>query len=159
MTESFSTQMIVDVSPAEVLAAVRDPRAWWSAAIAGPTSAVGDEWVYSNGDLHACRMRVEHVTTERVEWLVLANHFGFDAAGEEWVGTRIVFDIAATDDRTILTFTHAGLVPEHECFEVCKPAWTHYIGTSLRAYLATGVGLPNDAGSAWVEADRVLADG
>src|SRR3954454_4921744 len=109
MAESFSTQMTVNLSPAEVLAAVREPRAWWSAAITGPTSAVGDEWVYSNGEVHACRMRVDHVSPEHDEWLVLANHFGFDAAGEEWVATRYVFDIAATDDRTVLTFTHVGL--------------------------------------------------
>src|SRR3954463_5681955 len=129
MTESFSTQMMLTVPSAEVLAAVRDPRAWWSAAITGPTRSVGDEWVYSNGETHACRIRVEHVSPDRVEWLGHATRFGFDAAGEEWVGTRIVFDIAPTDDGTILTFTHAGLVPEHECFEVCEPAWTHYIGT------------------------------
>jgi Activator of Hsp90 ATPase homolog 1-like protein len=157
MAEDFSMTIDVPKSPSDVLAAVRDPRAWWSVAITGPTADAGDEWVYSNGELHACRIRVEHVSPERVEWRVLANQFNFIEDPTEWVDTRIVFEISPSGTGTSLRFTHVGLVPEYECFEVCKPAWTHYVGTSLRNYLLTGVGKPNGPGTAWTEAERVLS--
>ena len=48
-----------------------------------------------------------------------------------------------TEGGSEVRFTHVGLVPEHECFDICHGAWTHYIGDSLRSFLATGAGKPN----------------
>ena len=39
--------------------------------------------------------------------------------------------------------THQGLVPEYECFEICRDAWTSYIQNSLRNLIVTGKGQPN----------------
>lgn len=46
-------------------------------------------------------------------------------------------------DKTQIVFTHKGLVPEYECFDVCSNAWSHYIGESLLSLIATGKGQPN----------------
>jgi hypothetical protein len=40
-------------------------------------------------------------------------------------------------------FTHAGLVQESECFDVCSNAWIFYITGSLRGLIATGKGQPD----------------
>ena len=45
-------------------------------------------------------------------------------------------------DKTQLTFTHQGLVPEYECYEICDGAWKMFIGKSLSDLITTGKGQP-----------------
>lgn len=65
----------------------------------------------------------------------------------EWVGTKVIFEIAEKNGKTQLRFTHQGLVPEYECFEVCSNGWTHYIQQSLFGLITTGEGQPNKTGA------------
>ena len=57
-----------------------------------------------------------------------------------------IFEISETSKRvnkTELRFTHKGLVPRYECFEICSNAWTHYVQQSLAGLVNTGKGMPN----------------
>ena len=47
-------------------------------------------------------------------------------------------------DGGLIRFSHVGLLPEHECYEVCAPAWTFFIVDSLRALINSGAGEPMD---------------
>lgn len=42
------------------------------------------------------------------------------------------------NDKTQVRFTHQGLVPEYEYFNVCSDAWGSYINGSLRSLSTTG---------------------
>jgi hypothetical protein len=53
------------------------------------------------------------------------------------------FEIEVRDGQTEIRFTHVGLVPEYECFDICSNSWDFYLYTSLRASIRTGRGLPN----------------
>jgi hypothetical protein len=142
--ESFTTRFEVDQTPAQVFAAIINPKAWWSEEIVGDTDQVGAEFDYHFRDVHRCRIKVtELVPGQRVAWRVLDNYFSFIAEQSEWTGTDIVFDIVAQGGKTELRFTHQGLVPEDECFDVCANGWTTYINMSLRGLIATGKGQPN----------------
>ncbi|AYD48887.1 hypothetical protein D6B99_15490 [Arachidicoccus soli] len=57
--------------------------------------------------------------------------------------TRIEFDISEKDGKTQLRFTHRGLTPAYECYDVCFDAWTDYINGSLQDLITTGKGHPN----------------
>jgi len=61
----------------------------------------------------------------------------------EWVGTKIIFEKSKKDDKTQLRFTHEGLVPEYECYQICYDGWTSYIQGSLKNLITTGKGKPN----------------
>jgi hypothetical protein len=74
---------------------------------------------------------------------VLDNHFSFIADKAEWIGTTMIFDIEQIGTQTKLTFTHVGLVPSDECYDVCEDAWRTYINGSLRSLITTGKGAPN----------------
>ncbi len=77
-------------------------------------------------------------------WHVLESVMTFleDDKGE-WVGTDIVFDIdSGSDGSTILRFTHDGLVPDHDCYDICDGAWRGYM-SSLHSLITTGVGNPD----------------
>ena len=74
---------------------------------------------------------------------MLNNHFNFTKDKSEWVDTNIVFEISEKDGKTQIIFTHQGLVPQYECYQVCDDAWTSYIQGSLKNLIATGKGRPN----------------
>ena len=48
--------------------------------------------------------------------------------------------IERRDGRTELTFEHAGLVPEFECFDQCSSAWGFFVNSSLKRLITTGEG-------------------
>jgi hypothetical protein len=140
----FATTILVDQTPMEVFNAVTNPRGWWSEEIEGGTSKFHDEFSYHYKDVHSCKMKlVEVIPDQKVVWLVLDNHFKFTKDTSEWIGTKIIFEILKKDNQTQLRFTHLGLVPEYECYNVCNEAWTNYIRNSLRNLIVTGKGQPN----------------
>jgi hypothetical protein len=85
----------------------------------------------------------EFVPGKKVVWLVLDNYFNFTEDKTEWKGTKVIFELSTKDDKTQLRFTHEGLVPEYECFNVCSNAWGSYVNGSLRSLIEAGSGRPN----------------
>jgi len=141
---SFTAAFSVDQTPEEVFQAINNVRGWWSEDIEGGTGKADDEFTYRYEDTHRCRIKVtELVPGERVAWRVLDNYFDFTQDKAEWKDTEIHFEITARGGRTEIRFTHVGLVPEYECFDVCSNSWGFYLYTSLRALIRTGHGLPN----------------
>jgi Activator of Hsp90 ATPase homolog 1-like protein len=144
LPDSFTTTLSVDQSPNEVFAAVLNVRGWWSENIDGPSDQPGELFTYHHQDVHRCTMRVAEMTSPtRVVWHVVDNQFNFTDNANEWKGTEIHFDITRVEAKTELRFTHLGLVPAYECFDVCSGAWDFYLQTSLRGLIRTGKGLPN----------------
>jgi len=145
--QTFAASFTVDKTPEEVFKAIKNIRGWWSEEVEGLTDKVGDVFDYHYKDLHRCTMKMtEAVPGKRVAWFVTDNHFSFTEDKTEWKGTQIVFDIARKGDKTEVRFTHLGLVPEYECFEMCSTAWGSYINGSLKSLITTGKGHPNQKG-------------
>ncbi len=142
--QNYTTTFTVNQSPAEVFAAINNPRAWWSEEIDGNTDKPGSVYYYHFQDIHRCTIKVaEHVSNKKVVWHVLHNDFNFIQDKTEWNDTDIVFEIEKKGDQTELHFTHVGLAPVHECYKVCSDAWGTYINGSLRDLIAKGKGHPN----------------
>ncbi|MBI3169049.1 MAG: SRPBCC domain-containing protein [Chloroflexi bacterium] len=142
--QNYTTTFEVDQSPAEVFAAINNVRAWWSEEIDGNTDKLGSVYYYHFKDIHRCTIKVtDLVLNKKVAWRVLHNDFNFIKDKTEWNDTDIVFEIEKKGDQTKLRFTHVGLAPSHECYEVCSDAWGTYINGSLRELITTGKGHPN----------------
>lgn len=143
-SQDYTTTFTVDQTPKEVFNAINNPRGWWSEDIEGITNKVGSVFKYHYEDVHRCRIKVtELIPRKKVAWLVLDNYFNFTKDKREWKGTRIVFDISKRENKTEVCFTHVGLVPNYECYNVCSDAWGSYIKGSLRNLIMTGEGQPN----------------
>jgi Activator of Hsp90 ATPase homolog 1-like protein len=148
MTErDYTTVLTVPTTPDAAYAAVNDVRGWWSQDVDGATDVVGAEFDYRGNqggvNLHRARIRVTDLEPgRRVEWHVRENWMSFIADQAEWTGTRIVFEISPTAEGTQIRFTHHGLVPSYECYDVCFDAWTFFVQDSLRALITTGRGEP-----------------
>jgi hypothetical protein len=144
--QSYATSFTVDRPAVEVFNAINDVRSWWNEDITGEAGQVGAEFIHHVKDIHRAVIQVtELVPGARVVWRVLDNWFSFIADQSEWKGTEIRFELAEKDGGTEVRFTHVGLVPAYECFDVCETAWGMYIGGSLRSRIATGEGRPNSS--------------
>jgi uncharacterized protein YndB with AHSA1/START domain len=139
--EDFTTTILVDATASDVFSAINNVRGWWSENIDGDTDKLNSEFLYHYQDVHRAKMRItELVPNKKVLWHVLDNYFKFTKDETEWKDTNVVFEISEKDGKTQLKFTHQGLVPDYECFNVCHDAWTHYIQDSLKNLILTGKG-------------------
>ena len=142
--QSYAASFTVEQNPYEVYRAINDVRGWWEETVVGRTHEVNDEFVHWVPGVHFARIRVDELLpAKRVVWRVLDNWMSFIDDQSEWKGTQIRFDIAATDVGTEVRFTHVGLTPADECFDVCRDAWGTYVTDSLRSLIATGTGKPS----------------
>ncbi len=69
----------------------------------------------------------EVIPNQKMVWHVDDNYFNFLKDKKEWTGTNIVFDNSPKGNQKKLRFTHEGLNPAVECYDVCNDAWTNYI--------------------------------
>lgn len=154
----YSTTFTVEQSPAEAFAAINNVRGWWSEEIEGPTDRLDALFHYHFQDVHRCTLKItELVANKKVVWHVVDNYFSFTRDKSEWKDTDISFEISKKGAQTEIHFSHLGLVPEYECFNVCSEAWGTYINGSLRSLITTGKGRPN-IGQAITEGERTLGD-
>lgn len=143
-TTDFTTTIIVNNSAEEVFNAINNVRGWWSEEIEGSTNKLNDEWSYHYQDVHRCKLKVvELIPNKKIVWQVLDNFFSFTKDKSEWSGNKIIFELIAQEEHTQLQFTHLGLVPEYECYDICEGAWTTYVQKSLYSLITTGKGAPN----------------
>jgi hypothetical protein len=142
--QNYTTTFLVDQSPKEAFDAITNVRGWWSENVEGGTAKLDDVFEYHYKDLHRCTMKlIEVVPGQKMVWLVLDNYFNFTTDKTEWIGTKVSFEISRKDNKTQVVFTHIGLVPAYECYDICFDAWTGYINGSLRNLIETGKGQPN----------------
>lgn len=156
--QDFTTTLIVDQSPNEVFNAITNVRGWWSEQIDGNTAKLNDEFDYHYEDIHRCKIKLtEVIPNEKIVWLVEKNYFKFTEDETEWTGTKPTFEISSQGGKTALRFTHVGLVPDYECFDICRDSWTNYIQNSLKKLITTGKGQPNGKDKPQTENEKKLS--
>ena len=154
----FTIAIVVNETPSVAFNAINNVKGWWSEEIEGSTDKLNDIFNYHYEDVHRCKMEIiELVPNKKVVWLVLENYFKFTKEENEWTGNRIIFEITEQDGKTKIQMTQVGLVPEYECFDICKGAWTTYIHNSLRSLITTGKGMPNGKGKPQTENEKKLS--
>ncbi|MDR3679193.1 MAG: SRPBCC domain-containing protein [Flavipsychrobacter sp.] len=140
----FTSTIVVEQSPSTAFNAIKNFRAWWSEDIQGKTDQLNETFFYHYKDVHLCKIKlIEMVADKKLVYQVIENEFNFVKDKTEWVGTKLIFEIMPTGDQTKIVFTHEGLVPEYECYNVCNDAWSGYIQGSLKSLITTGKGKPN----------------
>jgi hypothetical protein len=140
-TKDFTTTIWVDQTPQEAFIVINNVRGWWTGepGVDGSTDKLGDEFTYRYKDIHYSKQKVtELIPGKKVVWLVTDSELNFIKNKSEWIGTKIIFEIAKKGDKTEVRFTHMGLVPEVECYGDCSNAWSSYIKNSLRNFITKG---------------------
>jgi hypothetical protein len=142
-TTNFTTTIIVDNSASEAFNAINNVRAWWQGEIEGDTNKLNDEFTYRMDEIHYSKqLIIELIPNEKVTWLITDSKLNPSKFKDEseWTGTKIHFEIAETNNKTEVRFTHSGLIPTFECYEDCSWAWGVLIQESLYSLITTGKG-------------------
>jgi len=107
--------------------------AWWTTDTTGDP-ALGGTIRFTFGTNGGFDMRVIKSDSKQVHWECVKGP-------EEWLGTRIEFDVHAKESHNQLMFRHAGWSSENPFFHHCSTKWATFL-LSLRDYLETGKGQP-----------------
>jgi uncharacterized protein YndB with AHSA1/START domain len=141
---SYTKTLLIQASPRKLYEAVTTVpglKGWWS----NNTVAKNGEITVSGGGKNFQTLRLLDPTPDKkAVWEWIAQYFAVDGTTQtdEWVGTRVSFDIRANPDgSSTLAFTHIGLTPQLVCYGKCNAGWNHFL-ESLEAYLEQGTGAP-----------------
>ncbi|HTF80970.1 MAG TPA: SRPBCC domain-containing protein, partial [Cytophagales bacterium] len=124
-------------TPEKVFQAINNVRAWWSGYYSeefeGNTEKLNDEFTFRAGEgVHYSKQKiVEVIPNKKIVWLITDSQLSFIEKKDEWMGTKVIFEIVEKDGKTQLVFTHEGLTPAVECYESCVPAWSQYLESKL----------------------------
>ncbi len=78
---------------------------------------------------------LELLAGQRVLWEVVAGP-------EEWIGTRVSWELRQVEDYVIVLFNHEGWKEPGEFMHHCSMKWAVFL-MSLKSLLETGKGAPN----------------
>lgn len=140
----FQLKLLTDRTPQEVYQAIIKVRNWWTGyhneEFTGSTEKLNEEFSFSAaGGIHYSKQKlVEVIPDEKIVWLVTDSVLGFVEKTDEWRGTKMIFEISRTGDKTQLIFTHNGLTPEIECYDSCAPSWANYLQNKLLPLINEG---------------------
>ena len=123
-------------SPSDVykaLTTIKDLSAWWTSDTRGDTKVGGViQFRFGTGGFDMKVLKLQ--PAKCVLWQVVDGP-------EEWLGTKISFDIKQNDDWTIVLFKHADWKEPVEFMHHCSTKWAVFL-LSLKSLLETGKGAP-----------------
>jgi len=123
-------------SPAQAyraLTTIKGLSGWWTTQTEGNGEAGGElRFRFGAGGFDMEVLALE--PDKRVLWQVVEGP-------QEWIGTKIGFDLKHEGDWTILLFKHEGWAEPVEFMHHCSTKWAVFL-LSLKAMLETGQGAP-----------------
>lgn len=116
-----------------------DLAAWWTSNTQGRSNVGGVlQFSFSAGgiDIGSFDMKVlELHPARRVLWQVVDGP-------EEWIDTKVSFDLKQAGDHAIVLFKHQGWREPVEFMHHCSTKWATYL-MSLKSLVESGKGAPN----------------
>ncbi len=131
--QNFSFDFVSAKPAGEIFDLLLDIDKWWSGlyaeTIKGESHQLNDAFTFNaGGGAHYSKQKlIELIPNKKVVWLVTDSNLSFLSDTQEWVGTKISFELSQVDEQTKVTFRHEGLTPKLECYGSCSSAWTGYL--------------------------------
>ncbi len=117
----------------KALTTLDDLSAWWTGNTLGDSKPGGVlQFRFGAGGFDMKVLELE--PAQRVLWQVVDGP-------EEWMGTKISFDLKQQGDWTIVLFKHQGWKEPVEFMHHCSTKWAVFL-LSLKSLLETGKGAP-----------------
>ncbi len=139
--KSFTATIEVEKSANDVFNAIKEVPKWWNCEdFEGNSAKLNDEFIIHHPNQHYSKQRlIEVIPDNKIVWLVTESKlYWLKDDKEEWTNTKMIFDITTKGTKTILHFSHDGLVPEKECYEMCEKGWIMIIKDWLFHFITVG---------------------
>jgi hypothetical protein len=138
----FSLGLTVQASAKETMKKISQVDLWWARNFKGEAGKAGDEFSVCFGDTYVNFRVTEVVPGKKVRWLVTDCNLHWIEDKKEWKNTEVIWSLTEQGGKTQIDFVHRGLTSDSECYEGCKPGWTHHLKDSLVKLIEKGAGLP-----------------
>lgn len=132
----------------QALTSLTGLKGWWTEDCSVAPLQVGSENTFRFGPTYTVMKVKEVIPNKKIVWeCTKHHHIDADLAkSNEWVGTKLTFQLEEKDKNTHLHFVQEGLTPWLECYSICENKWNYFLKDSLKSYLETGVGGPFQQG-------------
>lgn len=140
-TRDFTATIEATKRPEDVFNYLTDVSKWWGGKdLEGESKKLNDEFIIHHKGAHYSKQKlVEVVPGKKIVWLVTESTLNWLKKDQhEWANTKMIFEISAKGDKTVLHFTHEGLVPEKECYLKCEQGWNMVIKDWLFNFIDNG---------------------
>ena len=139
-SKSYTVTIELASSPEDVFNHIKDVSKWWSKDFEGSSANLNDEFVICHPYRHFSKQKlIEVIPGKKVVWLVTdSNLTWLEKDKHEWTNTKMVFELTTKGDKTVLHFTHEGLVPQKECYAKCQQGWNMVIKDRLFNFITAG---------------------
>jgi uncharacterized protein YndB with AHSA1/START domain len=132
-------RVVISAPPGDVYEAVATPEGiskWWTRDGVRGELAEGSQLRFFFG-------QPEPAAVMEVTGLKPGGQVCWSCVGgaDEWVGTRLCFELTETGGETAVIFTHAGWRDPSEFMAHCSARWAYFL-LSMKSYLETGKGTP-----------------
>jgi hypothetical protein len=118
----------------QALTTLKGLSGWWTNDTQGEGGAVGGVLQFRFGAGGFDMKVLELQPAKRVLWQVVDGP-------QEWIGTKVSFDLKQEGDWTIILFKHQGWKEPVEFMHHCSTKWAVFL-LSLKSLLETGKGAP-----------------
>ncbi|MGA2056718.1 MAG: SRPBCC domain-containing protein [Bradyrhizobium sp.] len=117
----------------QALTTIKGLSGWWTSDTRGESRAGGIiQFRFGAGGFDMKVLELD--SARRVEWLVVDGP-------QEWLGTKVIFELRQEADWTIVLFKHHGWKEPVEFMHHCSTKWAVFL-LSLKSLLETGKGSP-----------------
>lgn len=126
--KNYKKTITVNTSAEDAMKKISQVNFWWKKDFSGSAEKLNDKFIIPFGNPSFVDFVVsEFVPGKKVVWKVTDCYLQWFQDKKEWNNTEVVFQLSEEKDKTKIDFTHIGLVPEIECYDVCEKGWDGHI--------------------------------
>jgi hypothetical protein len=131
--KDFHRAITVNASTEEVMKKISQINFWWKKDFSGNARKFNDKFTVPFGEPSFVDFIVsEFVPDKKVVWKVTDCYLPWFHDKKEWNNTEVVFELSEENGKTNIDFTHIGLVPEVECYDVCEKGWNGHFNNLVK---------------------------
>jgi len=140
--QDFSYSLTVKASAKEAMKKISQVNLWWAKNFEGKAAKLNDEFSVNFGDTYVNFRISEVIPDKKIIWLVTDCNLHWIKDKKEWKNTEVIWTLTEKGGKTQIDFVHKGVTPDSECYESCKPGWTHHLKNSFQKLIDKGKGFP-----------------
>lgn len=141
---NYKCSISVKTNANETVNAINNVKEWWVKNTEGTSEKLNDIFVVRfNAEAFVTFKVTEFTKDTKIVWTVTDCFLPWLKDKTEWNNTEAVFEVYTKNGETKIDFTHIGLTPEIECYDMCVKGWDQYVKGSLSNLLNEGVGQPS----------------